>query len=64
MIFAGFTSTNTLFRHEIAFVLGQIQSESSKDVLYNRLRDTKENDMVRYYPHKPRNVIKSNWKPR
>ena len=47
-IFAGFTSTNTLFRHEIAYVLGQIQSPLSRDCLVSRLRDSLENDMVRH----------------
>jgi len=44
----GFTSSNTLFRHEIAYVLGQIQSEISTEPLMERLRDNKENDMVRH----------------
>ena len=46
--FTGFTSSNTLFRHEIAYVLGQIQSEISTEPLIERLRDNKENDMVRH----------------
>jgi len=44
----GFQSTNTLFRHEIAYVLGQIQSEISTEPLMERLRDINENDMVRH----------------
>ena len=37
-----------LFRHEIAYVLGQIQSPLSRDCLVSRLRDSLENDMVRH----------------
>merc|ERR1712020_451717 len=43
----GFKSSNTLFRHEIAYVLGQIQSELSTEPLIERLQDKSENDMVR-----------------
>ena len=42
------TSENTLFRHEIAYVLGQIQSDLAKTQLFSRLRDPAENDMVRH----------------
>ena len=44
----GFQCSNTLFRHEIAYVLGQIQSELSTEPLIERLRDSLENDMVRH----------------
>merc|ERR1711997_599727 len=44
----GFKCTNALFRHEIAYVLGQIQSDVSTDPLLDRLRDSEENDMVRH----------------
>ena len=37
-----------LFRHEIAYVLGQIQSDVSKPSLFRRLRDVAESDMVRH----------------
>ena len=37
-----------MFRHEIAYVLGQIQSDVSTDPLLDRLRDGEENDMVRH----------------
>ena len=47
-ISSGFQSGNALFRHEVAYVLGQIQSELAKEQLYERLRDTAENDMVRF----------------
>lgn len=44
----GFKSSNALFRHEIAYVFGQIQSELSTEPLLERLRDSMENDMVRH----------------
>ena len=39
---------HALFRHEIAYVLGQIQSELSTEPLLERLKDNDENDMVRH----------------
>ena len=45
---AGFQSSNALFRHEIAYVLGQIQNDLSTEPLMERLRDNLENDMVRH----------------
>ena len=44
----GLLCKNALFRHEIAYVLGQIQSEDTKDALFQCLRNTSENDMVRH----------------
>jgi len=44
----GLICKNTLFRHEIAYVLGQVQSPDTKDQLFACLRDTAENDMVRH----------------
>ncbi|VEN55950.1 unnamed protein product [Callosobruchus maculatus] len=39
---------SALFRHEIAFVLGQIQSEQAVSYLVQSLQDEKENEMVRH----------------
>lgn len=39
---------NALFRHEVAYVLGQIQSEVAKEQLFECLRNEAENDMVRH----------------
>lgn len=44
----GLKSTSALFRHEIAFVLGQIQHGCSIGVLAENLRDASENEMVRH----------------
>ena len=37
-----------LFRHEVAYVLGQLQSELSVTALTERLTDDLENDIVRH----------------
>lgn len=39
---------SALFRHEIAFVLGQLQEEISIPYLQASLEDIKENEMVRH----------------
>ncbi len=39
---------SALFRHEIAYVLGQIQSVLSVDALKVNLEDESENNMVRH----------------
>jgi len=44
----GLKSKNALFRHEIAYVLGQIQSPLTTDHLLECLRNEKEIDMVRH----------------
>lgn len=44
----GLKCKSALFRHEIAFVLGQLQHECSIDVLVENLRDNTENEMVRH----------------
>lgn len=44
----GFGSSNALFRHEIAYVLGQIQSELSIEALKETLSNGEENEMVRH----------------
>ena len=47
-LFLGFQCSNALFRHEIAYVLGQIQSDLVSDSLIERLRDNSEHEMVRH----------------
>ncbi|ELU18882.1 hypothetical protein CAPTEDRAFT_226776 [Capitella teleta] len=44
----GMKCSSALFRHEIAFVLGQIQSEAATKQLIKNLRDTSEHPMVRH----------------
>lgn len=44
----GLKCKSALFRHEIAFVLGQIQNECSIKVLTENLQNTNENEMVRH----------------
>lgn len=44
----GLKCKSALFRHEIAFVLGQIQNECSIKVLTENLQDEHENEMVRH----------------
>nr|NVI76124.1 nero [Cucujiformia] len=39
---------SSLFKHEIAFVLGQMQRKSSIPYLKSSLEDTEENEMVRH----------------
>lgn len=39
---------SALFRHEIAYVLGQIQHEAAVECLQHNLSDTAENYMVRH----------------
>ena len=43
----GLKSKNALFRHEIAYVLGQVQSPLVTNQLLECLRDENEMDMVR-----------------
>ncbi|KAL0580659.1 deoxyhypusine hydroxylase [Marasmius crinis-equi] len=45
---AGFTDDSALFKHEIAFVFGQLLSPHSVPALLNVLRDANESDMVRH----------------
>jgi deoxyhypusine monooxygenase len=45
---SGLKCDNALFRHEIAYVLGQIQSALGSEALLERLADAGENDMVRH----------------
>lgn len=44
----GLKAKSALFRHEIAYVLGQIQSPLSVNALRVNLEDEKENHMVRH----------------
>jgi len=45
---SGLTCSSALFRHEVAFVLGQVASPCAVAELVDRLRDTQENPMVRH----------------
>ncbi|CAG9786287.1 unnamed protein product [Diatraea saccharalis] len=44
----GFKATSALFRHEVAFVFGQMQDVRSVPFLKMALEDTKEHEMVRH----------------
>ncbi|XP_050079309.1 deoxyhypusine hydroxylase [Anopheles maculipalpis] len=44
----GLKGKSALFRHEVAFVLGQLQEECSVPFLIESLRDPAENEMVRH----------------
>lgn len=44
----GFNDTSALFRHEVAYVLGQMQSPLASKALSKVLADAGENDMVRH----------------
>lgn len=44
----GLKCPSALFRHEIAYVLGQIQSEACVQQLYENLQDVNESPMVRH----------------
>lgn len=45
---AAFTCTSALLKHEIAYVLGQMQDPQSTSILERVLRDAKEHAMVRH----------------
>eukprot|EP00092_Neocalanus_flemingeri_P004479 GFUD01004819.1.p1 GENE.GFUD01004819.1~~GFUD01004819.1.p1 ORF type:complete len:307 (+),score=92.43 GFUD01004819.1:416-1336(+) len=45
---SGLNCTSALFRHEVAFVLGQVASPCAVEELVDRLRDAQENPMVRH----------------
>jgi deoxyhypusine monooxygenase len=45
---AGLKCSSALFRHEIAYVLGQIQSDTCIEQLKRNLTDQAENPMVRH----------------
>ncbi|WWC69903.1 deoxyhypusine hydroxylase [Kwoniella pini CBS 10737] len=44
----GFKDRSALFRHEVAYIFGQLSSPYSIPSLLSRLRDSKEDDMVRH----------------
>ena len=44
----GFVETNPLFKHELAFVLGQLENPMATRVLQNKLEDVGENSIVRH----------------
>ena len=45
---AGFADPSPLFRHEVAYVLGQLQHKASVPALKERTRDAAEHEMVRH----------------
>lgn len=45
---SGFEDSSALFKHEIAYILGQMQDASAIDGLRERLYDNSENAMVRH----------------
>ena len=45
---SGFTDTSALFKHELAFILGQMKNEAAISELKERLEDLSENPMVRH----------------
>ncbi|XP_070494029.1 deoxyhypusine hydroxylase [Chironomus tepperi] len=47
-IASGLKDSSALFRHEVAFVLGQLQDENSIPYLIENLEDPLENEMVRH----------------
>lgn len=46
--FLGLNGSSALFRHEVAFVLGQMQHEASIPYLKESLENVSENEMVRH----------------
>lgn len=46
--FSGFKASSALFRHEVAFIFGQMQDERSVPFLKQTLEDTNEHEMVRH----------------
>ena len=47
-LFTGLRAGSALFRHEVAFVLGQLQNKISVPYLKQTLEDISENEMVRH----------------
>lgn len=45
---AGFSDQSALFRHEIAYIFGQLSSKYSVKSLVERLSDSNEVEMVRH----------------
>jgi len=48
VLLKGFTDSNPLFRHELAFVLGQLENPAAFETLKNKLEDISENPVVRH----------------
>lgn len=48
LYFSGFKASSALFRHEVAFIFGQMQDERSVPFLKKTLEDTSEHEMVRH----------------
>jgi len=46
--FVGFEDSSVLFRHEVAYVLGQLSHTASEAALTARLQDTNEHPIVRH----------------
>ena len=44
----GFKASSALFRHEVAFIFGQMQDERSVPFLKKTLEDISEHEMVRH----------------
>jgi deoxyhypusine monooxygenase len=57
----GFHSTSALFRHEIAYVLGQLQDPLTVEALEDRLRDRSEHRMVRHEAAEALGAIEGRW---
>ena len=47
-LLTGFDDVSALFRHEVAYVLGQMQRQNTIEGLYKVLRNKKEHNMVRH----------------
>lgn len=47
-LYSGFKASSALFRHEIAYVLGQLSHPVSEPALTHQLSDASENGMVRH----------------
>jgi deoxyhypusine monooxygenase len=47
-LIAGFSSSSVLLKHEIAYVLGQMQDSHAVDALITRLSDNSEDSIVRH----------------
>ena len=56
---AGFKDESALLKHELAYCLGQIRSESALPVLEEVLRNTSEDPMVRHEVRFPLIIYRS-----
>ena len=48
LFFSGFKANSALFRHEIAYVFGQLAHQASEPALTATLKNTSEHGMVRH----------------